>query len=265
MPEILTESFCERCGSRYTFESAAPGGRGIGRFKTLSKGLKNFVMSDDQSFDEAFAAARSDLERQAIAQQLDAFHKAFNFCMTCRQYTCSNCWNREEGRCLTCAPQLGHEILPAAFAPVESIGNGASTTAPRPEELAWPTVDLRPADAEPRATEGATEEDGWSEADMPEDVLAGRLAALGIEPAATDADDAGHEVSRELAPEAEAVTEPEPEAVVAEAEPEPEAVVAEAEPEPEAVVAEAEPEPEAVVAEAEPEPEAVVAEAEPEP
>ena len=25
MPEILTESFCERCGTRYTFESAAPG------------------------------------------------------------------------------------------------------------------------------------------------------------------------------------------------------------------------------------------------
>ena len=24
MPEILTESFCERCGTRYTFESAAP-------------------------------------------------------------------------------------------------------------------------------------------------------------------------------------------------------------------------------------------------
>jgi hypothetical protein len=42
MPEILTESFCERCGTRYTFESAAPTKtRKLGRFKTLSKGLKN--------------------------------------------------------------------------------------------------------------------------------------------------------------------------------------------------------------------------------
>ena len=36
MPEILTESFCERCGTRYTFESDAPAKtkRGIGQFKT---------------------------------------------------------------------------------------------------------------------------------------------------------------------------------------------------------------------------------------
>ena len=48
MPEILTESFCERCGTRYTFESAAPTkAKKLGRFKTLSKGLKNYVLSDD--------------------------------------------------------------------------------------------------------------------------------------------------------------------------------------------------------------------------
>ena len=32
MTEILTESFCERCGTRYTFESARP--------KTRLKGVK---------------------------------------------------------------------------------------------------------------------------------------------------------------------------------------------------------------------------------
>ena len=114
MPEILTESFCERCGTRYTFESAAPRKtRRLGQFKTLSKGMKNWVMSDDTSLDEAMAAARNDDDRELTSQQLDAFHATFNFCMTCRQYTCGNCWNTAEGRCLTCAPHLGHEILPA--------------------------------------------------------------------------------------------------------------------------------------------------------
>ena len=158
MPEILTESFCERCGTRYTFESSAPKGRRLGRFKTISKGLRNFVMSDDTSLDEALAAARNDAEREATAHQLDAFHKTFNFCMSCRQYTCGNCWNEPEGRCLTCAPHLGHEILPAPFpnlAP-ESIlldaTNGAATNghgAVIPEALSWPVSDLAPDEPEP--------------------------------------------------------------------------------------------------------------------
>ena len=114
MTEILTESFCERCGTRYTFESARPRARLKG-VKVLSRGLKNFVMSDDSSIDEAMAAARSDTDREATAHQLDAFHKTFNFCMSCRQYTCPNCWNEAEARCLTCAPHLGQEVMPAPF------------------------------------------------------------------------------------------------------------------------------------------------------
>ncbi|MEA2620375.1 MAG: hypothetical protein QOC97_1148 [Chloroflexota bacterium] len=114
MTEILTESFCERCGTRYTFESARPRARLKG-VRVLSRGLKNFVLSDDTSMDEAMAAARSDTDRESTSHQLDAFHKTFNFCMTCRQYTCPNCWNEVEARCLTCAPHLGHEIMPAPF------------------------------------------------------------------------------------------------------------------------------------------------------
>ena len=98
MPEILTESFCERCGTRYTFESAAPARpRSSASSRPSSKGLKNYVLSDDTSLDEAMAAARSDEERELTAQQLDAFHSTFNFCMTCRQYTCANCWNAGRG------------------------------------------------------------------------------------------------------------------------------------------------------------------------
>ena len=61
------------------------------------------------------AAARSDEERAGITRQLDAFHKTFNFCMTCRQYTCANCWNEKVGECLTCAPDLTRDVLPALF------------------------------------------------------------------------------------------------------------------------------------------------------
>ena len=107
MTEILTESFCERCGTRYTFESVAPRQKRLGGIKTLGRGLKNFVLSDDSSLDEAMAAARSDAERESTTQQLDAFHRTFNFCMSCRQYTCANCWNGVEARCLSCAPLPG--------------------------------------------------------------------------------------------------------------------------------------------------------------
>lgn len=104
MTEILTESFCERCGTRYTFESAVPSQRRLSGLKVLGRGLKNFVMSDDASLDEAIAAARSDIDRDATNHQLDAFHRTFSFCMSCRQYTCANCWNETEARCLSCEP-----------------------------------------------------------------------------------------------------------------------------------------------------------------
>jgi hypothetical protein len=171
MAEILTESFCERCGTRYTFESAAPTKtKKLGKFKTLSKGLKNYVLSDDTSMDEAMAAARSDEERELTSQQLDAFHSTFNFCMTCRQYTCGNCWNQVEGRCLTCAPHLGHEIMPAQFpdlsplVPAESLQFDAA---------AWPASDLL-ADA-PTETP-----------DLDEILAAGRLDRLTAAPSAEE-------------------------------------------------------------------------------
>jgi hypothetical protein len=150
MPEILTESFCERCGTRYTFESAAPvPGKRLGKIKVLSKGLKNFVLDDDASLDEALAAARNEEERVTTSQQLDAFHQAFNFCMSCRQYTCSNCWNEADGRCLTCAPLLGGDFIDEQTRTKLRVnksrnGRAAREAAKRSvDALAWPTTDLR--------------------------------------------------------------------------------------------------------------------------
>jgi len=119
MSEILTESFCERCGTRYTFESARPKIRLKG-VKVLSRGLKNFVLSDDTTMDEAMAAARSETDREVTAHQLDAFHKTFNFCMSCRQYTCPNCWNEVEARCQSCAPLPMPEVA-AAFPAISTL------------------------------------------------------------------------------------------------------------------------------------------------
>ncbi len=93
------------------------------------------------------ADARSDEERSATTHQLDAFHKTFNFCLTCRQYTCGNCWNTAEGRCLTCSPLP--EVEPAAVVLVEAIApaapevTGAPTVAAAEDE-AWPEADLGP-------------------------------------------------------------------------------------------------------------------------
>ncbi|MBI2776956.1 MAG: hypothetical protein HYX57_06810 [Chloroflexi bacterium] len=266
MTEILTESFCERCGTRYTFESVAPRQGRMGGIRVLGRGLKNFVLSDDSSLDEAFAAARSDAEREATTQQLDAFHKTFNFCMSCRQYTCSNCWNAVEARCLSCAPLAEAPVLQAP--------------------LAEPDADrllrfVTPAEGGPASPEmiGAETSDGWPSADLPEPPDGQGVWDTGAAPEADAV--AASEPAAELEPEAELEAELEPpiiglqpgesleDAIAAYeasvlAEPQPEAISTEpelvaVEPEAEPVAAEPEPEPEAVAAAPEPEPEPVAA------
>ena len=111
MTEILTESFCERCGTRYTFEPVESKRRPLSAIGMVGRGIRHFVTDPGSSLDEAFAVARSETEQRSTASALEAFHRTFNFCLTCRQYTCGDCWNAVEGRCLTCAP------TPEALAP----------------------------------------------------------------------------------------------------------------------------------------------------
>ena len=151
MPEILTESFCERCGTRYTFQSSAPKVGRMAKMKVLSRGLKNYVLSDETSLDEALADARSIDDREHSVEQLDAFHKTFNFCMSCRQYTCANCWNDREGRCFSCAPSLSVGVLPSGMPALNPIAGMAALTnghvgngheALQADGSAWPEADL---------------------------------------------------------------------------------------------------------------------------
>jgi hypothetical protein len=201
MSEILTESFCERCGTRYTFESARPKIRLKG-VKVLSRGLKNFVLSDDTTIDEAMAAARSETDREATAHQLDAFHKTFNFCMSCRQYTCPNCWNEVEARCQSCAPLPEPELVapevvapafpglvtlagPAAVAEPDSNGSNGhefdvESAPPAAAAEAWsPDATTAPASSEePPAAETAAEEAPSAPPEPPAVKASGQTATL---------------------------------------------------------------------------------------
>ena len=240
MAELLTESFCERCGTRYTFEATARRRLGIGPIRRLSRGVRNFVASDDASFSEAMASAREDDNRSASARQLDAFHQSFNFCMTCRQYTCRNCWNTSVGECLSCAPDLGAEVPPAEFPGLALVGpetpetpasrlpqsaQVAESAHPNVAAAAWPTSDLRaapgaaavaappaaepieaaqPAAAEPiepASSESVTEIDATTLVPVTEPHVAEPIAAVAARPAAEPIEAAQPAAETDLTPE----------------------------------------------------------------
>ncbi len=291
MSEILTESFCERCGTRYTFESARPKIRLKG-VKVLSRGLKNFVLSDDTTMDEAMAAARSETDRESTAHQLDAFHKTFSFCMSCRQYTCPNCWNEVEARCQSCAPlpelQIAvPEVVPPAFPGLVSLTGPSTVDGSVPNGANGHVHDEPPAETpgtgvEP-AAKAADQTAGLLSRFRPGQNLDDELAAferaqsgLEAEPAAETLSAAEAEPTAEAVPAAEAgptaetIPAPDTEPVAqlgTAAEPEPavdETAIAEPEVVPESGLAvetavETADEPEAIAAEATTEPEAPAA------
>ena len=247
MPDALTESFCERCGTRYEF-AAPPRITPMRRTRGLMSGLKNYILSQDSLSDALGDAMRSQAEGMAT-KQLDAFHASFNFCIDCRQYTCTNCWNEAAGRCQSCQPLTDAEAMAKRFAttlgavspdfgvPFE-LGPEASAGQSQ-AGVAWPAADVIEPEPEPVPLLTWMLPEAEPEPDM--------------EPSPVEA---------EIEPEPIHV-EPEPEPVLVEAEAEPEALPVEPEPEPVLVEAEAEPEP--LVTEPEPEPVLVEAEAEPEP
>ena len=129
MLDTLTESFCERCGTRYEFdapEKLTP----MRKTRGVITGLKNYIMSQDSLSDSVNDAMRSQAELLA-SRQLDAFHSSFSFCIDCRQYTCTNCWNEEAGRCQSCQPLP--ERTAEWFQPA---------TGDLPAATAWPATDL---------------------------------------------------------------------------------------------------------------------------
>ena len=286
MADTITESFCERCGTRYEFK-APTRLNPLRKTRGLIGGLKNYVMSQDDLGDALGDAMRSEEGRLASAQ-LEAFHESFNFCIDCRQYTCLNCWNDTAGRCRSCHPIAGTddlaERLTASLAgtvdaiaapPVGFDGTPAGVESwptsdlPEPEPAAatnghvpvvWPVADGFVYETERRTDETVRADDGFVyDHPLPAAAFVPEEIEPTWEPATADLEvEAEPVVAEETA--VEAIAEPEPEPVVWETFTEPEAEpaawesVAEPEPEPVAWESAIAPEPEAVVWEIEPKP-----------
>lgn len=82
--ETIIESFCERCGTRSTFE---PVRKREGKLVGLGKSLGILLEAPVSG-----SAPR------------DPFQGTFHFCLECRQYICPICWNEPAGFCQGCVP-----------------------------------------------------------------------------------------------------------------------------------------------------------------
>jgi hypothetical protein len=231
--ELFSESFCERCGTRYELGTAEPMTR-TRKTRGLVSGLRQFIMSTDSLEDSISDAMRAE-EEQLAARQIDAFQEAFNFCLDCRRYTCVSCWNDDAGRCRSCMPVAGIDDV-AGFdermaagpalqpAPVET---PLLTTA---EEPAWPAAEpIAPALAWPEADEGVVPVAAEAEEAVVEPPAEVPFEAPVPEPV-EEPIAAMAEVEEPIAAEAEAEAAAEPEPLVAEeapAEPLPEEPVEE--------------------------------------
>ena len=96
--ETLTESFCERCGTRFSFEPP-PKPKSSTKIRVFSRGLKAYVMHDGSGLRDVMQHTREDEDRRHTAAQIGRFHEAFMFCLSCRQYACGNCWNLLAQKC----------------------------------------------------------------------------------------------------------------------------------------------------------------------
>ncbi len=147
-PDALTESFCERCGTSYEFEPP-PKMSSMRRTRGVFSGLKNYIMSQDSLGDSVNDALRHQ-EESLASKQLDAFHSSFNFCIDCRQYTCTNCWNEDAGRCQSCQPMPELAGLQERYAATLGATQPEhSMLFPARDESAWPALDLTEPAPEP--------------------------------------------------------------------------------------------------------------------
>jgi hypothetical protein len=133
MTDNVIQSFCERCGARFTqpapVERPAPPAGMLGRFRRRNPDLEG---------------TPADGSALPIS---DAFKDTFHFCLGCRRYNCPECWNEQAGHCLSCRPLDGPAVADPVPADARTLtpGAGAGSAAdPQPisEPTRWPTGDL---------------------------------------------------------------------------------------------------------------------------
>lgn len=226
MTELLTESFCERCGTRYELGAPQPMTR-TRKTRGLVTGLKSFIMSTESLSDSINDAMRA--EEDALAtRQIEAFQDTFNFCLDCRRYTCVSCWNDDEGRCRSCMPVAGVDDVGALDERMTGPALMPSLVDEVPqltmaEEPAWPAAEPLGATAEP-----VNPELTWPAEDEivvptaasapPADWPVEPEPVLAQADAAAAAEEADLAAATEVVPEAWPVEAEEPAVVLAEAE-----------------------------------------------
>ncbi len=95
MTDTLLQAFCERCGTRYTSSAPEPP-------PAVESGKSRLGLFGRRGQDQ-----QPEEERPAVSNaspSSDAFAGTFHFCMDCRQYVCTKCWNNDAGGCLTDRP-----------------------------------------------------------------------------------------------------------------------------------------------------------------
>lgn len=105
------EFYCERCHDswRSPFERSASGtmesmlGAADGFFGGIFGSARNAL---GQVRGAGWSSARDGAMRNAVAKAKDHFHR----CPRCSNHFCDNCWNADEGTCISCVPRLDAEL-----------------------------------------------------------------------------------------------------------------------------------------------------------
>jgi membrane protease subunit (stomatin/prohibitin family) len=135
------EFFCERCHEswRSPFDRYAAGtvdnvlGMAEGLFGGMFHGARHAIGRVKTA---GWQSARDGAFRRAVGQAQSHFHR----CPRCSNHHCDECWNADEGVCITCVPRLDAEIA--------AISRDAKLRKAR--EVAYESATVAPADLEAR-------------------------------------------------------------------------------------------------------------------
>jgi hypothetical protein len=182
-----TNSYCERCGTRYVFCVESDTGEPLKQARMFARGIRNLLLPED---DVDGSTRRGRAAGPDKAQVDEAFRRTFNFCLTCRMYACAKCWNAGAGACRTCAPAADDRpvapqdhliVRTPATRPGQATDHGdgkwlfpdilaAPAESSKPPVTAWPARDLErtqaPASMPEQQLHPTRDVDAWPTVDL---------------------------------------------------------------------------------------------------